>query len=445
MSGIAELLLALDFPVTGSDLYRSRITDRLESLGAKICIGHKKENLEKPACVVVSTAVQRDNPEWQEAVARAIPVIPRAEMLAELMRLKKGIAVAGSHGKTTTTSLTGQLLKPLDPTVVVGGRLQHWDASSIAGKGPYFIIEADESDRSFLHYSPVYSIVTNIDREHLDTYRDLDDIKECFLRFLNRTAFFGRNMICADCEELMSLRPKIAKPVSTYGFSEKADYRIRNYSYSSPFSYFELVKPDGESLSFKLPVAGQHNVKNAAAAIGLGLELGLSPRGLKQRLQHFVMADRRLQRHFENEKLAVIEDYAHHPVEIEACLSAIREMYPDRRLGVVFQPHRYSRTQFLWDDFVRALSQNSDDLWLLPIYGAHENPLEGVSSDELFKHLNQVRRSHQVFHPVQALPGEPGQLQELLLNGNQEAQVVVFLGAAPLTKFAQALSLPANR
>lgn len=433
MSGIAELLLASEFPVSGSDLTKSAITERLESLGAKIFYDHKASHIEQPSCVVVSSAVRTSNPEWQEAVLRSIPVIQRAEMLAELMRLKKGIAVAGSHGKTTTTSLLGQVLHSLDPTVVVGGRLQHWNASSLVGKGSTFIVEADESDRSFLKFSPVYSIVTNIDLEHLDNYRDLEDIKDSFVSFLNRTAFFGENWICADCENLKSIRPRLIKPTKTYGFAEDAEIRISSVEMKSSKSSFCLERKSGENLGvFEIPVPGRHNILNATAAIGLALSLGIGLTSLRRSLKNFIQADRRLQTHYRSERLAVVEDYAHHPTEIRAAMEGVSQMFPGFRKIVIFQPHRYTRTKALWSEFVDTLATLSDELFLLPIYAAHEPVIDGVSSDQLAAAIGLKAQRWE------ALPQVSRFASDFL--AHREPSVVVVLGAAPLTSFAKSLA-----
>jgi UDP-N-acetylmuramate--alanine ligase len=365
MSGIAEVLLAHGFAVSGSDTAITPTTARLEKLGAKIFKGHQAENVAGATCVVISSAIAKENPELLEARNLGLPLIARAEMLAELMRLKMGIAIAGSHGKTTTTSMVGQFIRSLDPTVVVGGRLQHWNASSVVGRGSAFVIEADESDRSFLKFSPVYSVVTNVDREHMDTYHDIEDLKHTFVDFLNRTAFFGMNWVSADCSVLQSLRPQIVKPTKTYGFHESADLRVASYRFTDRRSFFEL-QFNGRSLGeFQIPVMGMHNIQNASAAIGIGLSLNVPVDELKERARSFVPADRRLQVHFENSQIAIVEDYGHHPTEIRAALEALKLMYPDRRRSVIFQPHRYTRTKLLWSDFAGSFLDLCDEVHLL--------------------------------------------------------------------------------
>jgi len=434
MSGIAELLLASGFEVAGSDQKLSATTERLRQLGARIDEGHRASHLGQPQCVVVSSAVSETNPEWKEAIQKKIPVIPRAEMLAELMRLKKGVAVAGSHGKTTTTTMIGQVLRSLDPTVVVGGRVQHWNASSVVGRGSSFVIEADESDRSFLKFSPVYSVVTNIDREHLDTYSDLGDLQKTFLEFLNRTAFFGMNWIGADCENLREIRPQIKKPTKTFGFHESADLRILESRYEKGRSFFQLAC-QGEILpEFELPVGGRHNLQNATAAIGVGMSLGLGWRGLKRRLKEFVPADRRLQIHLKSPEVVVIEDYAHHPTEIRAVFQAVEEMFPSFSRIVLFQPHRYSRTKALWSDFVESFKGQYDYLSLLPIYAAHEKEEPGVSSWALAQALQKN---------VQVLEERDVQANldpERLNPEKLRPAVYLILGAAPLSEVARSFA-----
>jgi len=436
MSGIAEVLLASDFRVTGSDLQMSAVTQRLIALGAQVFFGHAASNVSDPAVVVISSAVPADNPEVQEAKRRQIPVIPRAEMLAELMRLKKGIAVAGSHGKTTTTSLLGQLIRSLDPTIVVGGRLQHWDASSVVGKGSAFVVEADESDRSFLKFSPVYSIVTNIDLEHLDNYKDLSDIQNTFLEFLNRTAFFGENWISFDCPHLTAIRSRITKPTRTFGFGEGADLRIVSHRFENRRGIFSCVY-EGKTLGpFELSVVGEHNLMNAAAAIGLALRLGVGETSIHKRLKTFVPADRRLQIHGEGVSAsgthwAVIEDYAHHPTELTAALSGVKLLFPQHRVVGVFQPHRYTRTHALWKEFTECFEGRVDELQLLPIYAAHENPIADVNSERLLKEIKGVSKK--------VLLAKTPQPEEFSVSSGQPV-VFAVLGAGPLTKFAQALA-----
>ena len=434
MSAIAEVLLHSKFKVTGSDSHRTTTTDRLSSLGAVIFEGHKASHIKGATCVVVSSAISRTNPEWVAAQEKGIPVIPRAEMLAELMRLKMGVAVAGAHGKTTTTTMLGQFLESIDPTVVVGSRVSHWNASSRVGRGDAFVIEADESDRSFLKFSPVYSIVTNIDREHLDTYKDLDDIENTFLDFLNRTAFFGMNWLNADCPSLRRIRSKISKPTKTFGFDERADLRVTSVVTEGLKTRFSL-QYEGESLGeFEIPIVGHHNVMNASAAIGVCLSLGLQVKTIQAACKKFVSADRRLQIHLDTSAEVVIEDYGHHPTEIEATLKAVQQAFPDSELTVIFQPHRFTRTKTLWNEFSECFRKRCDLLLLLPIYAAHEAAIPGVTSQELAKNMREVR--------VTVLDEMPNVLhiQKHLLPANGKRRVTLVLGAGPLTKLAQDLA-----
>lgn len=436
MSGIAEVLLGSGFAVTGSDLHSTAVTDRLEQMGAGVRMGHRRENLEEPSCVVVSSAVSPDNPECLEADRRGIPVIPRAEMLAELMRLKRGVAVAGSHGKTTSTSLLGQFLRPLDPTVVVGGIVQHWNASSRVGKSSLFVVEADESDRSFLHYSPVYSLVTNIDWEHVDAYRDLEDLKDSFVEFLNRTAFFGENWINVDCEILASLRARLTKPTKTFGFRQEADLCIESYELGRESSRFSL-NYQGESWGeFELPLVGKHNISNAVGAMGLAWSLGVGLQSLKRRARNLQPVKRRLQLHACSDYGAVVEDYAHHPTEISAALESLRLSYPHLRKLVVFQPHRYSRTAALSEEFARCFQRSVDDLVLFPVYAAHEDPIAGVDSAYLKRQMPGSKPNVHVFSETPTEGGFLEKLEELWV----EPTLVVILGAAPLTHYAVAAS-----
>lgn len=429
MSGIAEVLLGHGFSVSGSDMASTATTQRLQKLGARIFLGHRASQIEGATCVVVSSAVVPENPEWAAARSLRIPVIPRAEMLAELMRLKMGITIAGSHGKTTTTSMVGQFIRSMDPTVVVGGRLQHWNASSVVGKGSAFVIEADESDRSFLKFSPVYSVVTNIDREHMDTYSDLNDLKDTFLDFLNRTAFFGMNWISADCSVLRSIKSAIVKPTKTYGYAEDADLRITESRFEGRRSFFKLELSERPLGEFELSVVGHHNIKNATAAIGLALSLDVSLEEVRDHCKSFIPADRRLQVHYESAELALVEDYGHHPTEIEATLLALRLMYPSRKIHTFFQPHRYSRTESLWGDFAASFENKTDELYLLPIYAAHEQPIKGIDSESLATTFKTLKPKVLVAVPT---------VDEVmkLISDFDSSSVILILGAGPLTSLA---------
>ena len=384
MSGIAELLLNLGYKVSGSDLKRSDITDRLEDLGGVIFKSHAAEQIEGADVVVVSSAIDPDNPEVQAAGQSSIPVIPRAEMLAELMRLKYSIAVAGAHGKTSTTSIVASVLAEggLDPTVVIGGKLKGIGSNAVLGQGDFIVAEADESDGSFLKFSPAIAVVTNIDNEHLDFYEDLDAIKAVFANFLDRIPFYGLAVLCLDNEPIQDLIPHLKKRYTTYGMSPQADFHIRDVAFGNRKSGFNIYHR-GEKLGhINLNLPGIHNVYNATASIAVGVELNITFDQIKRALETVEGVQRRLEVKGETNGVIVIDDYGHHPTEIKITLKAVEENWPDRRKVVVFQPHRYSRTQALFDDFTRAFYQ-ADVLVVLPIYAASEKKIEGVNSQNL--------------------------------------------------------------
>lgn len=388
MSGIAELLLNLGYQVSGSDLKASDITDRLEKLGGRVFIGHNENQVEGADVVVISSAVAPDNPEVDAARKVSIPVIPRAEMLAELMRLKYSIAIAGAHGKTTTTSLVASVLGKggLDPTVVIGGKLKSIGSNAVLGTGDYIVAEADESDGSFLKMSPTIAVVTNIDREHLDYYRDIRDIREVFLSFTDRIPFYGLAVLCLDNEHVQSIIPGIGKRFTTYGMSTQADLQARNIEFKglqSSFSVYHMGKQLGKVL---LNLPGMHNVSNSLAAVAVGLELGISFEVIKSALENHEGVQRRLEIKGEKKGVIVVDDYGHHPTEIKATLMAAKESWPERRLVVVFQPHRYTRTRALFEEFTRAFYE-SDVLVVLPIYAAGEKPINGVDSHKLYESI----------------------------------------------------------
>ena len=384
MSGIAELLLNLGYKVSGSDMKRSDITDRLEHLGGTIFKEHAAEQIEGADVVVVSSAIEPDNPEVQAAGQSSIPVIPRAEMLAELMRLKYSIAVAGAHGKTSTTSIVASVLAKggLDPTVVIGGKLKSIGSNAVLGQGDFIVAEADESDGSFLKFSPTIAVVTNIDNEHLDFYEDLDAIKDVFANFLDRIPFYGLAVLCLDNEPIQDLIPQLKKRYTTYGMSSQADFHIRDVAFGNQKSGFNIYH-HGEKLGhINLNLPGIHNVYNATASIAVGVELNIAFDQIKSALETVEGVQRRLEIKGETNGVIVIDDYGHHPTEIKITLKAVEENWPDRRKVVVFQPHRYSRTRALFDEFTRAFYQ-SDVLVVMPIYAASEKKIEGVNSQNL--------------------------------------------------------------
>jgi UDP-N-acetylmuramate--alanine ligase len=391
MSGIAEVLLTLGYSVSGSDTKPSTITERLQDLGATIYDDHKAENVEGAHVVVISSAVKADNPEVTEAHKRKIPVIPRAEMLAELMRLKYGIAVAGAHGKTTTTSMVASVLAAahLDPTFVVGGRVNQAGTTARVGKGEYFVVEADESDRSFLMFAPVVAVVTTIDREHLDQYASLEDIQSAFVQFVNRVPFYGAAVLCLDEPNVQAIIPNVKRPIITYGTASQADLLISDVQLKGFGSQFRLTYKGEDLGMFELPhPPGIHNVKNAAAAAAVALYLNVATDLIREGLAKFSGVGRRFDVKGTVNDITVVDDYGHHPAEIRATLEAARGCKFNRLL-VLFQPHRYTRTQHLWDEFSRAFNQ-ADVLAMMDIYSASEPAIPGITGEAL---ANSIREA----------------------------------------------------
>jgi UDP-N-acetylmuramate--alanine ligase len=387
MSGIAEVLFNQGYQITGSDLKMSPVTERLMKLGAQILIGHQAENVGDADVVVFSTAVRADNPELVEAKQRQIPVIPRAEMLAELMRLKYSVAVAGSHGKTTTTSMISTVLAQagLDPTIVVGGRLRAIDSHAKLGSGDFIVAEADESDKSFLKLSPTFAVVTNIDLEHLDSYRDLDDILDCFAQFVNRVPFYGSVIVCLDDPNVQAIIPRITRKIISYGLTSQADVSAVDINLSGCFNVSFTARWKGQPLGrINLGVSGTHNVHNALAAVAVGLDLDIAPDTIARALEEFRGVDRRFQVKGEVNEVLVVDDYGHHPTEIKATLSTARLC--GRRIVTLFQPHRYTRTKFLLDEFARAF-YDADVLLVADIYAASEDPIPGITSEVLVEKI----------------------------------------------------------
>ena len=381
MSGIAEILLNLGFTVTGSDMRSSPVTDRLESLGAKLFIGHSPENVATTDVVVYSSAIEEDNIEIQAARERKIPVIKRPEMLAELMRMKYGICIAGTHGKTTTTSMTAQVLTKgnIDPTVIVGGKVADFGGGAKIGQSHYLVLEADEYDRTFLKLTPVIAVVTNIDMEHLDCYQDMDDIKSAFIQFVNKVPFFGLVILCIDDNGVQSIIPGIERKVITYGISRQADIRAENISFKGMKTMFDLISHGKNLGSVTLDVPGSYNVRNALAAITVAIEMGVNFDIIASALAEFTAVERRFQILGEESGIMIIDDYAHHPTEIIASLGGVRAGF-DKRIIAVFQPHLYSRTRDFHEDFGRAF-MDSDILFVTGIYPAREAPIEGVTGE----------------------------------------------------------------
>jgi UDP-N-acetylmuramate--alanine ligase len=434
MSGIAELLLNLGYKVSGSDISSSGITRRLERLGGIVFKGHSEEQIHGADVVVTSSAVGPENPEVVAAGRASIPVIPRAEMLAELMRLKYSVAIAGAHGKTSTTSIVASVLAKggLDPTVVIGGKLKSIDSNALLGEGDYIVAEADESDGSFLKMSPTIAVVTNIDREHLDYYKGLNHIQEVFLKFIEKIPFYGLAVLCLDNEPIQEIIPNIQKRFTTYGMSTQADFMVKDVVFEglrSRFKVYHLGMLLGEIL---LNLPGIHNVYNSLASIAVGIELDIPFEVIKSALQTAEGVQRRLEIKGEKKGVTVVDDYGHHPTEIKTTLEAARECWPDRRVVAVFQPHRYSRTQALFDDFTRAFYQ-SDLLVVLPIYAAGEKEIKGVDGQALFEEIQ--RHGHKDVVYVESLETAASHLKTILAPND----ILLTLGAGDVWKVGEML------
>jgi UDP-N-acetylmuramate--alanine ligase len=436
MSGIAEVLLTLGYSVSGSDTKPSTITERLQDLGAVIYEGHKGSNVEGAHVVVTSSAIQSENPEVIEAHKSKIPVIPRAEMLAELMRLKYGIAVGGAHGKTTTTSLVASILTAahLDPTFVIGGRVNQAGTTARLGRGEYFVVEADESDRSFLLFAPVVAVVTTIDREHLDQYSSLEDIQNAFVQFVNRVPFYGAAILCLDEPNVQAIIPSVKRPILTYGTSSQADLVINDILLQGFSSEFRLTYK-GEDLGvFRLPhPPGIHNVRNAAAAAAVALYLNVPAELIRQGLANFGGVGRRFDIKGTVNDITVIDDYGHHPAEIRATLEAARGCKFNRLL-VLFQPHRYSRTQHLWDEFRRAFNQ-ADLLVLTDIYAASEPPIPGITSEALVAAVREA--GHKNVHYIRSMQ----ESIEFLLKNARPGDAILTVGAGNVSRASNELMI----
>ncbi len=435
MSGIAELLLNLGYRVSGSDLRESEVTARLESMGAVIYRGHGKENLEGADVVVFSSAVPKDNPEILAAMDNFIPVIPRAEMLAELMRLKYGVAVAGAHGKTTTTSMIASILTSgdLDPTVVIGGRLDIWGGSNAKlGQGDILVAESDESDGSFMILSPTIAVVTNVDSEHIDHYGTMDNLRATFVDFVNKVPFYGAAVVCLDNEEVQGILPRLRKRYLTYGMNTQADVRAREVETHEFASSFEILYQDRSLGRVLVGMPGRHNVLNALAAITVGLELEVDLEDIKAGLRNLGGLARRFQIKGEAGGVLFVDDYGHHPTEIMSTLETARVCWPERRLVVVFQPHRYTRTRALYERFVLSFNQ-VDLLVVAPVYGAGEEPIAGVDSDWLCRGIR--RHGHREVILGHDLEGIQGVLQDAL----QPGDVVMTLGAGDVYRVGERL------
>jgi len=437
MSGIAEVLLNLGFQVSGSDQKATPVTDRLASLGARVFVGHAAGNASEAQVVVVSSAVPAHNPEIQEAHQRQIPVIPRAEMLAELMRMKFSVAVAGAHGKTSVTSMIAVMTAEakLDPTAVIGGRLDVFGSSARLGKSDLMVVEADESDRSFLYLLPSIAVVTNIDREHLDHYRDLDEIAAAFVSFMNKVPFYGAVVACFDppWRALMqTLIPKLRRRVVTYGIDEGADVQGRIRELTPTGSVFDAMVRGKVLGPFSIHVPGRHNVQNALAAVAVGLELDLTAEQIRQGLERFRGADRRFQIKAEMDGITIVDDYGHHPTEIRATLDAAR-LRGAKRIIAIFQPHRYTRTKFLLDEFAGCF-EGCDRVYVLDIYGASEPPLPGVSSGLLVGRMHELGLNNARYAPSEE------QLLEELVNDARPGDLIITIGAGSVWRIGEGLA-----
>jgi UDP-N-acetylmuramate--alanine ligase len=440
MAGIAEVLLNLKYEVQGSDLRATRATRRLESLGAKIFIGHDETLVHESDVIVISSAVNDDNPEVAEAHRLRKPVVQRAEMLAELMRFRYGIAVAGTHGKTTTTSLVASTLAEgeLDPTFVVGGRLVSTDSNARLGSGKYLVAEADESDASFLHLQPVIAVITNIDADHMDTYGgDLDSLHDAFVEFLHNLPFYGLAVLCVDDPGVQAIAERVSRPVVTYGFSPDADVRGSDFQQDGPRSSLTVERSGGgEPLDLQLNLPGLHNASNALAAVAVAWELGVSNEAIAKALHDFGGIDRRMQILGEvslaNGNALLIDDYGHHPRELEATIDALRAAWPERRLLVVFQPHRYTRTRDLLDDFAGVLA-GVDALVLTEVYPAGEAPIAAADGRALARAIRSRGQVEPVFvEDVETLP-------EVLPGILRAGDLLITLGAGSIGTVAGTL------
>ena len=403
MSGIAELLINLGYEVSGSDLKDSPMTRRLAALSGLVFKGHKGEHVEGADVVVYSSAVASENPEIQEAKKRSIPVIPRAEMLAELMRLKYGVAIAGAHGKTTTTSMVASILTcgHLDPTVVIGGRLDIWGGSNAKlGQGDILVAEADESDGSFLALSPAIAVVTNIDHEHMDYYGDMEIIRETFISFINNIPFYGTAILCIDNEEIQGIIPRLKKRYLTYGMTSQADLKGRDLEKEKLGVSFEALYRNNSLGRIVVGIPGEHNMLNALAATAVGLELDLGIGVIKEGLKNLGGLVRRFQLKGEKRDILVLDDYGHHPTEITATLKTAKECWPERRLIVVFQPHRYTRTEALFDRFVISFNE-ADVLIVTPIFSAGETAIDGVTAEWLSRGIKEHGHKGVILSPTQ--------------------------------------------
>ena len=438
MSGIAEVLFNLGYTISGSDLSDSSTLRRLAALGIQTHVGHSADNVKSADAVVTSTAVKADNPEVLVARSRHIPVVPRAVMLAELMRMKQGIAIAGTHGKTTTTSLVASVLAEanLDPTFVIGGRLNSAGTNAKLGTGDYIVVEADESDASFLNLLPVMSVVTNIDADHMETYgHDFEKLKSAFVEFLHRMPFYGTAILCSDDPGVQSIVDQLARPMTTYGLEQGAQIRAVDVRADNGQMHFTVQRRNGvvlPDLPIVLNLPGVHNVLNALAAVSVAVELGVEDAAVQRALAHFKGVGRRFQRYGEVKLLkqagsfTLIDDYGHHPVEMAATLAAVRGAFPGRRLVLAFQPHRYSRTRDCFEDFVSVISQGADTVLLSEVYAAGETPIVAADGRSLSRALRVAGKIEPVFiDKIEAMP-------QAIFENAKDGDIVICMGAGSI-------------
>ncbi|MDR2772259.1 MAG: UDP-N-acetylmuramate--L-alanine ligase [Elusimicrobiota bacterium] len=429
MSGIAEVLINLGHKVSGSDLKKTEITKRLQSMGAKIYIGHDKKNISKAKVIVISTAVSKTNPEVLEARSQKIPVIRRVEMLAELARLKYCLTIAGTHGKTTTTSMTAMVLSAggLDPTIVVGGRLKNINAGAYLGKGDFLVAEADESDGSFLRLSPAITVVTNIDNDHLDYYKSMDNLKKAFVEHINSVPFYGAAIICSDDKNVREIIPQITRKYMTYGFNPHADLRASNVEIAKGHIKYDIFYMGKRLGKVRLRVPGRHNVLNSLAAAGAGLQLDIPFQKIIKGIYSFDGVGRRLEIKGEKKGILVIDDYGHHPTEIKATINAIKKFWPKKKLRVLFQPHRYTRTRDLFEEFGKSFLE-ADFVHILDIYPAGEQPIEGVSSGLIYESVQKNGGNAQKYEGI-----------ENILRQTGKGEIILTLGAGDIWKEGEKL------
>jgi UDP-N-acetylmuramate--alanine ligase len=435
MSGIAEVLHTLGYQISGSDLNASSNTSRLQALGIEVAIGHVASNIGQAQVIVVSSAIDAQNPEIMAAKAKNLPIVPRAVMLAELMRFKQGIAIAGTHGKTTTTSLVTSILYKagLDPTFVIGGKLNAAGANAKLGKGDFLVAEADESDASFLNLSPIMQVITNIDMDHMATYNhDFNQLKQAFIDFVHKMPFYGQLIACIDDVNVQSILPKLSRTVISYGLHENAMYRAQNIVVGTQAKAgsmrFTVLRHDDTPLNIELNLAGQHNVLNALASIAIASELGIADDAIIEALKQFKGVGRRFQRYpFNNQaqqSCLLIDDYGHHPVELNATLNAAKGAYPDKELVLIFQPHRYTRTRDCFDEFVQVLSK-ADKIILMPVYAASESPIAQADSKALARSLRLLGKEPLVLEDLQAV-------KDFLKQHSHTGQVLLAMGAGSI-------------